>query len=146
MIRAITVQRRTHIAVIRMAKLVAATLPLLTVYTGCRENRSATDKTCPHDDGLRTYAEWYKQAVFQYTAPEDKLRHIKTNYAHVGVGSSKTEVIEAFGPPDFEEEMHPKVRNQPCNYEFMYYFEKPTDMANELKDKRIAVFFGRAGR
>lgn len=37
-------------------------------------------------------------------------------------------------------------RTQPCLYEFEYFFEKPTDGANEIKDKRVSVFFSNAGK
>ena len=71
---------------------------------------------------------------------------MKDNYDQVSVGSSKSDVIRAFGPPDYEQESYPKVRNAPCIYEFDYFFEKPTDMANEFRDKRITVFFTQNGK
>lgn len=85
--------------------------------------------------------------VFPYAASKEKLRRVKENYDHVGIGSSKNEIIEAFGPPDFEEELSPKEPNRLCTgYEFRYYFEKPEEMTNELNDKAIAVFFTPSGK
>ena len=53
----------------------------------------------------------------------------------------KEKVLNAFGPPDFEDELAPKEPNRPCvGYEFMYYFQKPDETNHELKDKRIDVF------
>ena len=117
---------------------------LAVVTAGCK--RASLESACPHDQGIRTYAEWQHEITFPYLAPEVKLSRLTKNYDRVGVGSSKGEIIEAFGPPDYELEAYPKVRNQSCIYEFEYYFEKPTDMANEFKDKRISVFFSNSGR
>jgi hypothetical protein len=126
--------------------LVAAwIIPTLIVITGCNR-RPSLDKACPHDDGLQTYAQWQKQTPLPYKAPEEKFRRIRDNYDHVGVGSTKAQIMDAFGPPDFEEEGFPKVRSQSCFYEFTYYFEKPTDLANVIKDKQISVFFTASGR
>jgi hypothetical protein len=80
--------------------------------------------------------------AFPYLAPEAKLRRVKDSYNQVEIGSSKEEVIKAFGPPDYEQEMYPKKPNRPClGYAFTYYFEKPKETVNELKDKTIEVFF-----
>jgi outer membrane protein assembly factor BamE (lipoprotein component of BamABCDE complex) len=72
---------------------------------------------------------------------------VTDNYSHVEVGSSKEEVLKAFGPPDFEEEGYPKEPYRPCaGYVFMYYFEKPEETNNEIKDKKIEVFFAQDGK
>lgn len=103
--------------------------------------------TCPHDKELSTYEQWLPTIRFPYIGPEAKLRRVKDNYNRVEVGSTKQEVFNAFGPPDFEEELHPKEPNRPClGYEFMYYFEKPEETTNEVKDKKIQVFFTRDGK
>lgn len=126
-----------------LSLLVLFCLPLAVTVACKREN---LQKACPHDAGLRTYAQWQSQVALPYKAPEEKLRQIKDNYDHVAVGSSKSEVIQAFGPPDFEQEAYPKVQNQPCFYEFDYFFEKPAELANEVKDKRVTVFFTQNGK
>jgi len=128
----------------RLSALTAICCVALVMTIGCR--RASLNSACPHDERLRTYAQWHSQIVFPYIAAEDKLRHIKNNYDRVTDGSSKSEVIQAFGPPDFEEELYPKVQNQSCMYEFEYFFEKPADTVNEFKDKRITVFFSQSGK
>jgi hypothetical protein len=107
----------------------------------------ALSSTCPHDKELKTYQQWRKTVTFPYMGPETKLRRVKDNYGHVEVGSSKEEVLKAFGSPDFEEEIYPKEPNRPCRgYAFTYYFEKPEETVNEFKDKRIEVFFTPDGK
>jgi hypothetical protein len=126
------------------ATVILLLLRFTVAYKGNR-NASAANN-CPHDKGLPTYEQWRQRVVFPYTASEEKLRRVKDNYDHVGIGSSKNEIIEAFGLPDFEEELSPKEPNRPCTgYEFRYYFEKPEEMTNELNDKAIAVFFTPSG-
>jgi hypothetical protein len=101
------------------------------------------DSVCPHDKELRTPQEWMQTVTFPFAAPKERLRRVKDNYGHVEVGSSKKEVIDAFGLPDFEQESIPKEPWRPCvGYQFVYYFEKPDgEIDNEFKDKRIEVFF-----
>lgn len=131
-------------------KLWLASIAIVAVATIACEDASkrnaSVSSTCPHDKDLRTYQQWEQTITFPYTAPEAKLRRVKDNYSHVDVGSSKEEIFKAFGPPDFEEELYPKG-GRPClGYEFMYYFEKPEEETNELKDKSIQVFFTRNGK
>jgi len=117
----------------------------LTFATPSNRKASAAT-TCPHDGELRTYQQWRQTVTFPYVAPEAKLHRVKDNYNQVEVGSSKEEVIKAFGSPDFEQEMYPKEPNRPCiGYAFTYYFEKPEDLVNELRDKKIEVFFTPSG-
>ncbi len=102
---------------------------------------------CPHDSELRTYQQWRQTVTFPYVAPEAKLRPVKANYNQVEVGSSKEDVIKAFGPPDFEQEMYPKQPNRRwCGYAFNYYFEMPDETVNEFKDKNIEVFITSGGK
>ena len=146
--RVLGVQRRKFIGSICIALLGATVILLLLRFTvAYRGNRNASAaNNCPHDNGLPTYEQWRQRVVFPYTASEEKLRRMKDNYDHVGIGSSKNEIIEAFGLPDFEEELSPKEPNRPCTgYEFRYYFEKPEETTNELNDKAIAVFFTPSG-
>jgi len=86
--------------------------------------------------------------TFPYTASDEKLRRVEENYDRVSVGSSKKAIVEAFGPPDFEQEMIPKEPWRPCGgYELDYYFsmlEAGND--NEIKDKRIEIFLNVDGR
>jgi hypothetical protein len=116
-----------------------------------RENASklkaSLSSTCPHDKELKTYQQWRRTVTFPYAGPETKLRRVKDNYGHVEFGSSKGEVLKAFGLPDFEEEIYPKEPNRPCRgYAFTYYFEKPEEIVNVFKDKRIEVFFTPDGK
>jgi hypothetical protein len=117
-----------------------------------RENRSSESNanlpsTCPHDKELRTSQQWLQTVTFPYIGPEDKLRRVKENYSRIEVGSSKQEVLDAFGFPDFEEESVPKEPNRPClGFEFRYYFAKPEEATNEIKDKNIEVFFTNEGK
>ena len=103
---------------------------------------------CPHDDELRTFSQWRQSVTFPYLAPASKLRKVKDGYGLVDIGSSKKEVIQAFGPPDFEEEMYPKEPRRPCiGFEFAYYFEIPgDDFANGINDKNIVCTFPRKGK
>jgi len=103
---------------------------------------------CPHDIEFNTYDEWIKTVNFPYSAPDEKLRRVKENYARIGLGSSKREIVEAFGPPDYEREMIPKEPWRSCiGYVFVYYFEKPeSNIVNEVKDKNIHVFFSTDGK
>jgi hypothetical protein len=127
--------------------LVTIPILLLGLTPACRENQSTRAvNDCPHDTGLRTYEQWRRQVTFPYAAPE-KLHRVRINYDRVGAGSSKDQVIEAFGSPDFEDEGYPKEQNRPCiGYEFRYYFEKPTEATNEINDKAISVFFTPSGK
>ncbi len=128
-----------------VAVLIAAFLLGFVLENGSKRSVHASS-TCLHDKELRTYDQWRQSVTFPYIAPEGRLERVKDNYSRVEIGSSKEEVLKAFGPPDFEEEMYPKEPNRPClGYEFMYYFEKPEETVNGFKDKRIEVFFTRGG-
>jgi hypothetical protein len=132
-------------------------IPVLAIIAGVslahnRENRSSKSNvsvppTCQHDRELRTSQQWLQTVTFPYIGPEAKLQRVKENYSRVEVGSSKQEVLDAFGSPDFEEESAPKELNRPClGYEFRYYFAKPEEATNEIKDKNIEVFFTNEGK
>lgn len=86
--------------------------------------------------------------TFPYAAPKERFQRVKDNYGSVEVGSSKKEVIRAFGPPDFEHETIPKEPWRSCTgYDFVYYFEKSDgENGSEVKDKRIEVFFSNGGK
>ena len=102
---------------------------------------------CPHDVTMRTYQQWEGSVSFPYTAPQIRRERIVNNIEKIGVGSTNEEVVAALGEPDYEQEMYPKEPNRPCiGYEFMYYLEKPEDLANEIHDKRIEAFFSPAGK
>lgn len=88
-----------------------------------------------------------RQVRFPYVAPPERLRRVGENYSIVGVGSSKDDVIKAFGPPDFEIENYSKEINSRCvGYTFQYYFEKPEDIDNVIHDKAVEVFFAPIGK
>lgn len=103
---------------------------------------------CPHDKEFNSYEEWIGTVTFPYAAPDAKLRKVKENYGRIGVGSSKKEIVEAFGPPDYEREMIPEEPWRPCiGYELYYAFsmlEAGND--NEIQDKRIEIFLNVEGR
>ena len=103
---------------------------------------------CPHDEGLRTFSQWRQAVTFPYTAPQSKLRKVKDGYGLVDIGSSKKEIIQAFGPPDFEKEMYPKEPRRPCiGFAFVYNFEIPGgDFDNGVNDKNIDVYFSPQGK
>ena len=103
---------------------------------------------CPHDKKLKTYDEWIKTVTFPYTAPDERLRRVKENYNRIGLGSSKREIVEAFGPPDYEREMIPKEPWRPCiGYDLYYAFSKlEAGNDNEIQDKRIEVFLDVEGK
>lgn len=106
-------------------KLWLASIGIVAVATIACEDASkrnaSVSSTCPHDKELRTYQQWLQTVTLPYTGPEAKLRRVKDNYSHVDVGSSKEEILKAFGPADFEQELYPKESYRPClGYEFMY--------------------------
>jgi hypothetical protein len=68
------------------------------------------------------------------------------NYVLLRVGSTKDEFVAALGEPDYEQVFYPKETNRSCGYEFMYYFEKPEDVVNEIRDKKIEAFFSATGK
>ena len=144
----LTMRRKTRFASIGILVVVSVVVMLLGLM---RENASqritSGSSPCPQDKELRTYPQWRQAVTFPYAAPEAKLRRVTDNYSLVEVGSSKEEVLKAFGPPDFEEGLAPKELNRPCTgYSFTYYFEKPEETMNEIKDKRIEVLFTRDGK
>jgi hypothetical protein len=106
-------QRRKLNGSICIAVLGATVILLLLRFT-CRiteEIGTRAQPTIALMTGVcQTYEQWRQRVVFPYTASEEKLRRVKDNYDHVGIGSSKNQIIEAFGLPDFEEELSP--RNQ----------------------------------
>ena len=112
-----------------------------------RTHRTRRGIRCSHDPNLKTYDQWRQQVRFPYEAPPDKLQRVRQNYDRVAVGSSNAKVIEAFGTPDFEEELYPKEIDGSCiGYEFRYYFAKPEEMTNEFNDIQIEVFFTPSGK
>lgn len=127
--------------------LVAATTATMSLDIAIKSHQRGSS-ACPHDNELRTYQQWRQTLTFPFTAPTEKFQRVKDKYNLVGVGSSKHDVVQAFGPPDFEEEIIPKEPWRSCiGYDFLYYFEKPDgEIDNEIKDKRIEVFFSIDGR
>jgi hypothetical protein len=80
------------------------TLLLLAVLAcGCNQHRAIP--RCPHDESLKTYKQWTESVSFPYAAPQERRQRIVRNYELVGVGSTKEEFVEAFGEPDYEQEM-----------------------------------------
>ena len=129
-------RRRLWLASIGILVVVAAAaIALGLMHENDRKQDVGVSNTCPHDKELRTYDQWRQTVTFPYIAPEAKLQRVTDSYSHVGIGSSKKEAVEAFGPPDFEQEMYPKETDRCSGYEFRYYFIKPEDNANEFKDK-----------
>jgi len=130
-----------------MRPLVASCSFFLLIFMaeGCQHHSVSAD--CPHDARLRTYKQWRESVRFPYTAPGVRRERIVKSYERVAVGSTKEEFVAALGEPDFEEELYPKEPNRPCRgYAFTYYFEKPQDVVNDIRDKRIEAFFSPAGR
>src|SRR5215467_6566889 len=85
----------------------AVAVVLLSLATACKGKRAQNSaENCPHDIGLRTSQEWRHEVAFPYTASEGAVHRIIANYDHVVVGSSKSNVTSALGPPDFEEELY----------------------------------------
>jgi hypothetical protein len=131
--------KKTLLATI-VAVLVIVGIITLGIAIG-RTQRTRSRIRCSHDPNLKTYAQWRQQVRFPYEAPPDKLQRVRKNYDRVTVGSSKDEVIAAFGLPDLEEELYPKEINGSCiGYDFRYYFAKPEEMANEFNDIQVNVF------
>jgi hypothetical protein len=95
---------------------------------------------------MKTYELWRDSVSFPYAAPQLRKERIVKNFDRVGVGSTKDEFVAALGEPDYEREFYPKQTNRSCGYEFVYYFEKPEDVGNEIRDKEILVFFSTTGR
>jgi len=95
---------------------------------------------CPHMQTLRTGEQWLQSVKFPYAAPRGRIQQVIDNYSRVGVGSSERQVIEAFGPPDYEQDFIPKEPWRPCvGYEFVYYFEKSDgETDNILKDRKLS--------
>lgn len=141
----LTIQMRLLIiiAIIAIAFATISVISLTFVFDNAVKSHQEGDPACPHDKELRTYQQWVQTVKFPYAAPKERLRRVKNNYDQVEVGSSKKDVIEAFGLPDFEQEDIPMEPWRPCTgYEFFYYFEKPDGVIdNEIKDKRVQVFF-----
>lgn len=128
----------------RILTPVCTLLLLAVVFGGCgRQNLS---RACPHDARMKTYQQWADSISFPYTAPQLRKERIVKNFDRIGVGSTKDEFVAALGEPDYEREFYPKVTNSSCGYEFMYYFEKPEDVSNEIRDKRIEAFFSATGK
>lgn len=118
---------------------------LLPVIVGGCEHGSVSRK-CPRDPGKKTYDQWRDSISFPYTAPHLRKERIMKNYDQLRVGSTKDEFVAALGEPDYEQVLYPKESNRSCGYEFMYYFEKPDDVANEIRDKKIEAFFSATGK
>ena len=120
-------------------------LLLTLLVDGCRRHDASAE--CPHDAGMRTYEQWRESVKFPYVASQIRKGQIVKNFDRVGVGSTKQDFVAALGEPDFEEEMYPKELNRPCiGYVLTYYLEKPEDMVNEIRDKKIEAFFSPAGK
>jgi hypothetical protein len=77
---------------------------------------------CAHVETLRTGEQWLQSVKFPYAAPRERVRQVIDNHNRVEVGSS-----EAFGPPDFEQDLIPKEPWRPCvGYDFVYYSRNRT--------------------
>lgn len=97
---------------------------------------------CPDDKDIRTYSQWRQSVTFPYTAPESKLRQVKDNWNQIDLGSSREQVLKAFGPPDFQQDLYPKQIHPPCvGYMFEYYFD-----SNGTVDSQMEVWFSRDGK
>jgi hypothetical protein len=120
-------------------------LLLLAVTAGGCERHSVSRK-CPHDAGMKTCLQRTNSVNFPYAAPQLRRERIVKNFDRVGVGSTRDEVVATFGEPDYEHELYPKDSNRSCAYEFLYCFEKPGDMENEIRDKKMGVFFSVSGK
>jgi len=96
---------------------------------------------------MRTYEQWRESVKFPYVAPQVRKDQIVKNYDRVGVDSTKQDFVVALGEPDYEEELSPKEPSRPCmGYTLVYFLEKPGDVANEIRDKRIEAFFSPDGK
>lgn len=138
-----TIRLRTVIisATVVLAAAITALVSLNLILTHAFIEHQKGSSICPHDKEFRTYEEWTRTVTFPYVAPEERLRRVKENYSRIDVDASKRAIVEAFGPPDFEQESIPKEPWRPCiGYELDYFFamlEAGND--NEIKDKRIQV-------
>lgn len=112
-------------------------LDLVATHAVIQHQRNAH---CTHVETLRTGAQWLQSVKFPYAAPRERVEHVIDNYSRVEVGSSEGQVIEAFGPPDFEQDLIPKEPWRPCvEYEFVYYFQKSDgETDNIFKDSRLS--------
>ncbi len=135
-------------AALALAVSIIALESLNLIFTHAVIEHQKGDSACPHDREIRTYQQWLQTTRFPYNAPSERVRQIVDHYGQVKVGSSKKEVIEALGLPDFEHEMIPKEPWRPCvGYDFHYYFEKSDgETENLLKDSRIDIFFTADGK
>jgi len=119
-------------------------LLVILLVGGCEASRRTK---CAHDANMRTYEQWRDSVRFPYAASEVRKEQIVRNFDRVGVGSTKQDFVAALGEPDFEEEMYPKEPDRPCiGYALTYYLEKPADVVNEKRDKRIEAFFSPDGK
>ena len=123
---------------------VRSLLLLAVMFCGCE--RQSVSRNCPHDARMETYQQWRDSVSFPYTAPQLRKERIVKNFDRVGVGSTKDEFVAALGEPDYESEFYPKESSRSCGYEFNYYFEKPEDVDNEIRDKKIEAFFSTTGK
>jgi hypothetical protein len=98
---------------------------------------------CPPDARIPTREYWRQQLSVPYRASFERVKRVRLNYDRVVVGSSKEEVLQAFGPPDFEYVLPSNGICIPCAYAFTYYFDKPQQEDNIYKDKVVTVFFKR---
>ena len=128
----------------RLLTPVCSLLLLAVIFGGCE--RQSLSRNCPHDARLKTYAQWSDSVKFPYAAPQVRKERIAKNFDRVAVGSTKDEFVAALGEPDYEREFYPKVTNRSCGYEFVYYFEKPDDVDDEIRDKNIEAFFSTTGK
>ena len=96
---------------------------------------------------MKTYKQWRESVQLPYTATNGRKERILRNFDRVSVGSTKNDVVASLGEPDYEEEMYPMEPKRPCRgYAFTYYVEKPEDLTNEDRDKRVQVFFSPIGK
>jgi hypothetical protein len=95
---------------------------------------------CTHVQTLRTGGQWLQSVKFPYIASRERVEQVIDNYDRVQVGSSERQVIEAFGPPDFNQDLVPKEPWRPCvGYDFVYYFQKSSpETDNMLEDNGLS--------
>lgn len=90
---------------------------------------------CQADPSLPTYDQWNQQIATPYDAPPERLQKIRRNYDRIAFGSSKDQVIEAFGPPSYVKALHPKTFRKTCYYDYAYFFRRRKKEENMYLDK-----------
>src|SRR3569623_17531 len=124
-------------SVLAFGVLALESLNLIATHAVMEHQRNAH---CTHVETLRTGEQWLQSVRFPYAAPRERVEQVIDNYSRVEVGSSESQVIEAFGPPDFEQDLIPKEPWRPCvGSEFVYYFQKSDgETDNIFKDSRLS--------